>query len=339
MVTRRHENPDVPPDSRALARRPEGSNSNVATNAAGADADPAGSSRLAKLYLSPLARLFALSERFNDLVSGPRSHDPIGWRQGVSSVVRVLRDERLRLQAIDASTRMAMRCRGGQRRIASDSAADLAAKADGAYDHEAGVKAQIRNIHLIMGERMVIYGTEFPELELAEEEESLFMNYIEERINRPRSHRRGAFGGSNAISVYIEPIQGLERALQRADIIEVSRQLERVSAHVVKRIEQRSVELDALNGSSPAHAAPRGELARRYFDITLEAMRLPLIDTAIAGILRCFGGHQRLAMEMEFRDNAESGSEGPTDARVETILERLVERTLKCGESQRGKDK
>ena len=72
-------------------------------------------------------------------------------------------------------------------------------------------------------------------------------------------------------------------------------------------------------------AQQQRELNRRYLDLTLESKRIALIDTAVAGIFRCFGGQQRLAMELTFRESVKS--EVPTDPRMEEILDRLCKDT------------
>jgi hypothetical protein len=322
----------------ALARQPGSPNANVA-GATAAHADPIseGSDRLAGLYLPPLARLFDLSPRLDELVGGRWLQDPVGWRQEVVSVAQVLRDEKLRLQAIEPAARMAIRTRGGQRRIVIDAAAEFSARTADAYKHDTAVKTQFRKAISIMGERMYIYGTDFTELGLTDGETLILKNHIAEEINKPRSHRNGAGGDSREVSAYVEPIQGLARALQQADVIEVSHELGRVSGYIVERLEQRSAELDAITCRGPAlGAAQSRELVRRNFDLTLESKRLPLIDLAIAGILRCFGGSQRLLMELALRENVES--KVPTDARIEEILERLADRFMKLNESLRARD-
>jgi hypothetical protein len=319
-----------------LARQPETPNPNGATDDAEVDAIPAASGRLAQLYLAPLANLFALSLRLDELVGARWTHNAIGRQREVASVVQTLSDESLRLRAVEPATRMALRCRGGYRRIIIDAAAELDAKAAEAYDHHAGVKAQIRKLLMVMGQRMATYGIEFPEVGLSDEEKRIFKSYFGDGI-KPRSHRRAAGGDSQAVDISIGPIQGLARALARTDVIEIARELGRVSDHVIKRLERRLAELDAIIcGGPPVDAAQRRELLRRYFDLKFEEKRLPLMDSAIAGILRCFGGQQRLAMEMAFRESEQSAA--PTDARVDAILERLSNDVMKRGEAKRAGD-
>jgi hypothetical protein len=288
--------------------------------------------RLARLYLSPLARLFDLAARLDEQVSGRWFHDQTVWKQEVASIVHTLRDEKLRLKAIEPAARMAMRSQGGQRRIVTDAAAELSTKVAEASNHHDGVKAQIRKLLGVMGERMIIYGTDFPELGLSDQEEFALKNHVADQLKRPRSHRRGAGGGSQAISAYVGPIQGLARALEHFDFVEIERELRRVSAHILERLERRSAELDAVICRGPAlDAAQRREWAARNFDFRLESIRLPLIDLAIAGILRCLGGEQRIATELAFRETRDSVA--PTDPRAEEILERLSEDIITRGKS------
>jgi len=233
--------------------------------------------------------------------------------------LRTLADEKLRLQAIEPATRLRLRCRGGQRGIVTDAAAEHRAKAVEAYDPEAGVRDQGRRVMGIIGECMSTYNTDFPELGLSDEQKSIFKSYFAGTLKTAGSHRSGAGRGSQAITLYVEPIPGLHRAFDHADFIEIARELGRVSAQVIERIERRSADVDRIIlTDGPVEAQQQRELNRRYLDLTLESKRIPLIDTAVAGIFRCFGGQQRLAMELAFRDSVKS--ELPTDPRVEEIF-------------------
>lgn len=325
MASQQRKNAEGPEEIDALVRQSDTLNANVADTAAAHGAQISEeSNRLARLYLPPLARLFELSPRFDELIGGRWLHDPVGWRQEVASVLQVLRDAKLRLQAIEPATRMAIRSLGGHRGVVTAAAAELSTKAGEAYNRRDGVKTGLQKAISIMGERMLIYGTDYSELGLTDEEKAAFVNHIDEKINKPKSPRSRAGGDSRAVSLYVEPIQGVERALERSDIIEIARELGRLSAHIVERLERRSAELDAITCRGPAvDAAQSRELAQRNFDLTLESMRLPLIDLAIAGILRCFGGQQRLAMELECQQYQQS--EEPAPPRVQEILDRLSE--------------
>jgi hypothetical protein len=326
MSCGRRDKPMEPQQLRALARRPDDPNASVESYAADVDANPAESVRLARLYLSPLARLFNLTSELDEIVRGLVFLDSFGWKNKVRSILRTLADEKLRLQAIEPATRLRLRCRGGQRGIVTDAAAEHRAEAAKAYDPEAGVRDQGRRILQTMRECMDIYNTDFSEVGLSDDQKSISRNHIAGKSNTRQSHRSGAGRGSQAIAVYVEPIQGLRRAFDHADFIEIARQLGRVSAQVIERIERRSAELDRIILSDgPVEAPQQRELNRRYLDLTLESKRIALIDRAVGGIFRCFGGQERLAMELAFRDSVKS--EVPTDPRDEAILDRLCKNT------------
>jgi len=320
---------------RDLAQPPETS---AATDAAGVDAiPPSVSCRLAQLYLPPLAHLFALSLKLDELI-GPRwEHDANGWRREVGAVVGKIEDEKMRLKAIAPAAAMALRCRGGQRGIIIGAETELAAKAADDYDRRGGVKAQLENLLAVGVNNMFVYGFDLPELELSDEERHALKSDYEERL-KPRSQRRAANRCSKAITVYRGPIESLARALEREDVSGVARELGRVSEYVMERLERRLVEWDAINCPGLVmEAVHRRELNRRYFDLNLERQRISLIDKAAAGMLRCFGGPQRLAMEMAFRDNAESEAV-PANPSVKAILERLSTDVLKRGDAKRADD-
>jgi len=333
MASRRRDKSMEPQPLRALARRAEDPNGSEGSDAADVDANPAELVRLARLYLSPLTRLFNLTSELDEMVRGPLVLDAFDWRRKVRPVLRTLADEKLRLQAIEPAVRLALRCRGGQHGIVTEAAAEHSAEAAEAHDPEAGARVQLRKIMGIIGERMYTYNTDFSELGLSDDQKSIFMNYIGGRLNTRRSHRSGAGRGSHAITAYVEPMQGLLRAFEHADFIEIARELGRVSAEVIERIERRSAELDRIvHSDGPVEAQRQRELNRRYLDLTLESKRIPLLDTAVAGIFRCFGGQQRLAMELAYRESVKS--EVPTDPRVEEILHWLSKDSVNCAKSQ-----
>lgn len=326
MASGRRDKPVEPQQSRALARRAEDPNASVGNAAADVDANPTESFRLARLYLSPLERLFNLTLELDEMVRCPVILDPFGWRNKARTISRTLADEKLRLQAIEPATRMRLRCRGGQRCIVTDAAVEHRAKAAEAYDPEAGVRNQGRRVLQIMRECMDIYHTDFSEVGLSDDQKSISRNHVAGKSDTRQSHRSGADRGSHAITLYVEPIHGLRRAFDHADFIEIARELGRVSVQVIERIERGSAELDRiLLRDGPVQAQQQRQLSRRYFDLAFESKRIPLIDTAVAGIFRCFGGQERLAMELAFRENVKS--EVATDPRDEEILDRL------CGDN------
>jgi hypothetical protein len=320
MASRRRVKLTEPQQVRDLARRAEDPNASVGSDAADVDASPAKSVRLARLYLSPLARVFNLTSELDEMVRGLVFLDSFSWRNKVRSILRTLADEELRLKAIESAVRLALRCRGGQHGIVTEAAAEHRAEAAKAYDPEAGMRLQGRRVMGIIGECMSTYNTEFPELGLSDDQTSIFKSYFAGTLKTAGSHRSGSGRGSQAISVYLEPIQGLRRAFDHADLIEIARELGRVSAQVIERIERRSAEVDRIILSDgPVEAQQQRELNRRYLDLTIESKRIPLIDTAVAGIFRCVGGQQRLAMELAFRESVKP--EVPTDPRIEEILD------------------
>ena len=65
-------------------------------------------------------------------------------------------------------------------------------------------------------------------------------------------------------------------------------------------------------------------MVRLRVALVLESKRAKLMDRAIAGILRCFGGQQRLLMESAWRQ-LESPDDWIEDPRVKKIVERICE--------------
>jgi len=322
MACGRRDKPMEPQQLRALGRRPDDPNASVESDAADVDANPAESVRLARLYLSPLVRLFNLTSELDEMARGPVFLDSLSWKRKVRSVARTLAYEKLRLQAIEPATRLRLRCSGGQRDIATEAAAEHRGEAAEAYEPEAGVRVQLRKIMGIVGERMYTYNTDFSELGLSIDQKSVLMKHTEDKLKKRGSHRSGPGRDSHAITVYVEPMQGLLRAFDHADFIEIARELGRVTAHIIERIERRSAEVDGIFfRDGQLDALQERELSRLYFDLALESKRIPLIETAVAGILRCFGGQQRLAKEVAIRESVEP--EEPIDPRVNEILDWL----------------
>jgi hypothetical protein len=308
----------------ALTRRADTPNGNVANDAKQDGASLESSARLAHLFLSPLARLFRLSPRLDELDGGLLIQDHAGWNRTGTIVEQTLKEEKLRLRAIEPATRMVVRSRGGSRRALADAAADIAVKAE-SYTPDAGRRTQLRNAFLIMGERMVISGTPFPELGLTDEQEFEFKSCVEQLLNRPGYRRRSADGGSRAVSFYVDPIEGLQRAIERDDVAEVLREAERISMHAFERVERCSAELDALRSrSSTADVTANAEMFARFYKLTLESKRFSLMDTCIERIFQFFGGQERFAMELAAQEGAESNTS--LDPRLEEILDMLCEK-------------
>jgi|HubBroStandDraft_4_1064222.scaffolds.fasta_scaffold152914_2 hypothetical protein len=303
----------------------------VTSEAPQADVIPTASARLAGLYFQPLSRLFNLGSALDDLACNRECLDRRGWAREVKMLARKVNDEKLALGLIDNCTKTAVSCCGGLRGIVSDAASELNAKAATSYDHDAGVKVQMRNAILVLVERSIIYGVDLAPLNLTADEAKKLKSYVEERM-KPKPGRNGSnesepSGNSQALILYEDPIETLARALAQSDFPTVARELLRLSLFEVGRIERLSREFDRIifyeqtgNNASPLDSA----LIR--FALHLESERAELIGRAIAGIHRCFGGQRRLSMEFTFRKGANSAI--PTDPEAEEILDRLAEEMM-----------
>ena len=113
-------------------------------------------------------------------------------------------------------------------------------------------------------------------------------------------------------------------------MIALQRQLEAVSHQLTCRIARLSDEFERYQGQEKEKTRSRQKAVRLRVALVLESKRAKLMDRAIAGILRCFGGQQRLLMESAWRQ-LESPDDWIKDPRVKKIVERICEEVAARG--------
>ena len=158
---------------------------------------------------------------------------------------------------------------------------------------------------------------------------------MEEYFERPeprRSDQSESNGGSITVIASGAPAAALTRLLSESepDVIALQRQLEAVSHQLTCRIARLSDEFERYQGQEKEETRSRQKLVRLRVALVLESKRAKLMDRAIAGILRCFGGQQRLLMESAWRQ-LESPDDWIKDPRVKKIVERIWEEVAARG--------
>ena len=330
MANGRNKKPTLPRRIGPTPKQEGAPGPNATSELAREDTTPAASDLRVNLYLAPLARLFDLTSDLDELFRPRGIPDHLCWTAKLRSVVRTLADEKRRLRMIKQGMDAAIQCLGGLRGTVINAEQERSAKAAANYDPDEGLKQQFRRLLLICAETADTYGTDFSEVVPNDEDRAVLMGRVEKQMNEKPRRRQSAqskpSGGSAAMEVYVGPIQGLARALAASDVSAVFRELWRVSAHGLARIERLSAEFDGVC----ALERTRGNLGnaeshRVRFGMALESERCKLILQAIAGIIHSFGGPQRILME-SFRKSAEPVR--LTNPRVNEILERYSEEML-----------
>ncbi len=282
-------------------------------------------SSLAVRYLPPLTQLLALSSDLDELLRDCGQFD----RACKKTIVRarsVLKIETERLGLVDSGVQTFLRSQGGQRKLIIEANRKRAEKkaAEG-QNLDALTKRAGEQLAFVALERFAHYGIDVSQFNLTDQEKSAVEEYFE-RPEPRRSDQSESNGGSITVIASGAPAAALTRLLSESepDVIALQRQLEAVSHQLTCRIARLSDEFERYQGQEQEETRSRQKLVRLRVALVLEFKRAKLMDRAIAGILRCFGGQQRLLMESVWRQ-LESADDCIKDPRVKKIVERIWE--------------
>ncbi len=274
-------------------------------------------SSLAVLYLPPLTQLLALSSDLDELLRDCGQFD-LAWKKTVVRARSVLQIETELLGLVDSGVQTFLRSRGGQRQLVIEANRKRAEK-KAAESQNLGAlrKRASAQLALVALSRFAHYGIDV--FNLSDEEKSAVEEYFERP--EPRLDQSESNGGSITVIASGAPAAALTRLLSESepDVIALQRQLEAVSHQLTCRIARLSDEFEMYQETRSRQRVVRLRLA-----LVLESERAKLMDRAIAGILRCFGGQQRLLMESAWRQ-LESPDDWIEDPRVKKIVERICE--------------
>jgi hypothetical protein len=284
-------------------------------------APPDDTSSLAKLYAPSLSRLLDLSGEFDKLDSD--GLDLAQLQKLILRVLRALEGEKTQLALIDCSVKTLLQCRAGQRGIIQRAKTRREMQIAAASSYPDVYRRVAQGAVIMVLARHIHYGMELP-FQVSEEEIAVVTRYLEtppEPAQLPRPRRSDT--DASRLAAPSPPLGAdLTRVLSEPepDVIEVRLQLEAVTNEILRRTERLSEE--------PGKREGRSQLRIRAA-LKLELQRAELVSKCIAGILRCFGGQQRLRIEAEWRrsDEAESFADPEFERVVEHLTDRFLERT------------
>lgn len=288
-------------------------------------------------YVSPLKRLLGLSHDLDVVVRDRETSDRSDWIRTVARIWRALRDEKARLRFVDNSAKTFLECRGGQPALFIEAEFRHRTEAADPVSRAARVKERMCRLILCGVERSVAFGIDCSLPNLRDDEKLVLMNWARQQLEpKSRTCRRKQLDPNSRLSTSKDiavSMQALEQALSEPEISVVARELERVSAYLLARCERSSSEFDRRIPREGANEHMQRKKSRRlHAGFVLESERCVLAGQAVAGILRCIGGRQRLLMEAARRRNAER--ENPIDPEVRKIVERVAEEVIAHGDSR-----
>ena len=288
-------------------------------------------SSLAVLYLPPLTQLLALSSDLDELLRDCGQFD-LACKKTIVRALSVLKIETERLGLVDSGVQTFLRSRGGQRKLVIEANRKMAEKkaAEG-QNLDAARKIALAQLAFLALYRFAHYGIDVSQFNLTDQEKSAVEEYFE-RPELRRSDQSESNDGSSTVIASGAPAAALTRLLSESepDVIAVQRQLEAVSHQLTCRIARLSDEFERYRGREKGETRSRQKAVRLRVALVLESKRAKLMDRAIAGILRCFGGQQRLLIESFWRQH-ESPDNWIKDPRVKKIVERICEEVAARG--------
>lgn len=298
-------------------------------------------SSLARLYLPPLTRLLGLSSDLDELLRNCKQFDWAAWKKTVVRAQCVLRMEKERLGVIDRDLQTFLLCRGGQRKLVIEANLKMRKKAAEAHDLDTARRRVGAQMAILALNRCVTFGLDMSPFNLSDEEKTVVTSYFENSTKQESQPRRSDQSESNGSSITITASGAHTAALTRLlsevepDVIALQHELEAVSHQLTCRIARLSGELERCYERKKEERQSRQDMVRIRVAFVLESKRAQLVGRAIAGILRCFGGQQRLLMESAWRQH-----EGPEtwikDPRAKKIVDRICEEVAAKG-AQRDK--
>jgi hypothetical protein len=282
-------------------------------------------SSLAVRYLPPLTQLLALSSDLDELLRYCGQFD-LAWKKTIVRARSVLKIETERLALVDSGVRTFLRSRGGQRKLVIEANRKMAEKkaAEG-QNLDALRKRAVAELAFVALSRFAYYGIDVSQLNLTDQEKSAVEEYFERPESR-QSDQSESNGGSITVIASGAPAAALTQLLSESepDVIALQRQLEAVSHQLTCRIARLLDEFETYQGQEKEETRNRQKVVQIRVALVLESKRAKLMDRAIAGILRCFGGQQRLLIESAWRQH-ESPDNWIKDPRVKKIVERIWE--------------
>jgi hypothetical protein len=282
-------------------------------------------SSLAKLYAPSVSRLLALSPAFDELLNAGGVNRP-GAKASLLGCLRVLKIEKQRLSLIDRAIKMFLQCQGGQRELIWQAKARKALQVASAQNY-AKLQRMVtqRSIYTLL-HRAVIFGLQ--PFDVSKDEIVTLTRYFETRSDDAElavSDQSRAAGSPAATSR--PDVAGLSRLLSEAepDVIAIRSELEAVSRESLSRTTRLSEELEnQIHAETGNLISNKVRLVRAALE--LESRRADLLHQCVAGIVRSFGGQQRLSLEAEWRRNDEA--ESIADPHVKAIVDRLTDETF-----------
>ena len=288
-------------------------------------------SSLAVRYLPPLTQLLALSSDLVELLRDCGQFD-LACKKTIVRARSVLKIETERLALVDSGVQTFLRSLGGQRKLIIKANRKRAEKkaAEG-QNLDALRKRAVAQLAFVALSRFAHYGIDVSQFNLTDQEKSAVEEYFE-RPEPRRSDQSESNDGSITVVASGAPAAALTRLLSESepDVIALQRQLEAVSHQLTCRIARLSDEFERYQGQGKEETRSRQKLVRLRVALVLESKRVKLMDRAIAGILRCFGGQQRLLMESAWRQ-LESPDDWIKGPRVKKIVERICEEVAARG--------
>ena len=296
-------------------------------------------SNLAVLYMPPLTRLLGLSSDLDELLRDCGQFDPAAWKKTVVRAGSVLRIETERLRLVDSGVQAFLLCRGGQRKLVIEANRKMSEKAAEAHNLDAARKRAGAQMAILALNRCVTFGIDMSQFNLSDEEKGAVTNYFEDSMDQVEPGQSEQLESARS-SWAVMPSDASAAALRHVlsepepDVIALQRELETVSHQLLCRIARLSDELERCHGQKNEERQNRQNVVRIRVAFVLESKRAQLVGRAVAGILRCFGGQQRLLMESAWRRH-----EGPEnwikDPRVKKIVDRICEEVAAKGSSNR----
>ena len=246
------------------------------------------------------------------------------WLKTIARVLREIKNQSRILKLVDCSVGTLLNCLGGPQQLTIDS--ELRHDEPGDLQFPVGSQPSRAGMLLIMAafEKSFLFEESQPtSLPISSQEWAVVRSYLENLKNKmrrgPRSTKREATAHSCPANLSSISIPALKQAIHESDILSVQRELSRAGAYMVGRTASVT---EAL--CRPSQEQGNANKSRTHVLLNLESDRAQLVSRCVVGILRCFGGKQRLLIEAARARN--TPKEIIHDPEVKEIVERVVTR-------------
>jgi hypothetical protein len=278
-------------------------------------------SALAARYLAPLQQLLELSSDFDELLRDCEQFDRKAWMERAARIRCVLTEEKARLGLVDRAVKNLLQCVGGSRELVRRANLRKQGQLTDSDLLKFLRRREMQRFAVVALLKDYTYGIDISHFNLSDEEKSLVTRYF-------RSDRRESNDSPGAvIPSAVSPALALSRALseREPDVAAVQSALEGVSREILRRVTCSSPSLEERIRRERKGRRPhcREEENRIRVVSALESERVRLVERACAGIVRCFGGQQRLALDATWRQAEER--ESFEDHPLKKIIDRIVE--------------